>query len=125
MATTTIGFGVALIVLGFGGYLGTGADSVTALIPAFFGIILVILGLMARDPSKRKLTMHLAAAVGLLGFLGTVPGLMRLGAVFSGDETVARPNAVIAQAIMALLTGIFLVLCIKSFIDARRQRTNP
>ncbi|MGH9632550.1 MAG: hypothetical protein ACRD7E_29950 [Bryobacteraceae bacterium] len=125
MATTTIGFGVALIVLGLGGYFGTGSDSVTALIPAFFGLVLVILGMMARDPGKLKIAMHLAAAVGLLGFLGTVPGLMRIGAVLGGDETVARPNAVIAQAIMAVLTGVFLVICIKSFIDARRRRTTP
>ena len=37
-------FGVALIALGVIGYFGTAAVSVTALIPAIFGTVLVLLG---------------------------------------------------------------------------------
>ena len=41
--------------LGLGGYFGTGTSSLTALIPAAFGVGLTGLGVMARDAHKRKL----------------------------------------------------------------------
>jgi hypothetical protein len=121
MANTAIGFGAAFIALGVAGYFGTGQTSLTALIPAALGVVLLILGLIARDPRKRKHAMHAAAIVGLIGFLGAGRGLTKIGPLLSG-EPVDRPNAVIAQAVMALLSLIFLALCVKSFIDARRNR---
>ena len=121
MATTTIGFGIVLIVLGLGGYFGTDRVSLTALIPAAFGLLLVIFGALARDEKRRKLAMHIAVTVGLLGFLGTVSGLVKLPTLLSGGE-VARPAAVIAQSIMAVLMAIYVAMCVKSFIDARRRR---
>ena len=39
-----------------------------------------------------------------------------------GGEQVARPLATAMQSIMALLTLGFVILAVKSFIDARRQR---
>lgn len=122
MANTAIGFGVALIVLGVVGYFGTGAESLTAMIPAAFGILLVIFGLVARNPNHRRHAMHGAALVALLGVLGSGRGLPKILPLLSG-EAVDRPNAVIAQAVMALLCLTFVALCIKSFIDARRSRT--
>jgi hypothetical protein len=121
MANTTIGFAIALIVLGLLGYFGTGTSSPTALIPAAFGLVLLLLGVMARNPARRKLAMHIAVVVGLLGFLGSFRGLLSLPAVISG-EPVARQEAVLAQSAMAILMGIYVALCIKSFIDARRSR---
>ena len=121
MATTTIGFGVVLIILGLAGYFGSGMVSVTALIPAVFGLLLAIFGSMAKDDKKRKLAMHIAVTVGLLGFLGSVSGLFKLPALLSGGD-VARPTAVIAQSIMAVLMAIYVGMCVKSFIDARRSR---
>jgi hypothetical protein len=120
MANVAIGFGVAFIALGLVGYFATGAP--TALIPAGIGVILVGLGMMARDPARRKLAMHIAVVVGLIGFLGSARGLAQLGAVLAGDD-VARPAAVIAQSIMAILSLAFIWLCVKSFINARRNRT--
>jgi hypothetical protein len=120
MANTTIGFAVALILLGLLGYVGTGAESPTALIPAIFGVVLLVLGMLARSPQRRKLAMHIAVVVGLLGFAGSFRGLMNLGPLIAG-EPVARPTAVIAQSVMALLMGLYVVLCIKSFVDARRR----
>ncbi len=121
MATTTIGFGVVLIILGLAGYFGSGMVSLTALIPAAFGLLLVIFGAMAKDDKRRKMAMHIAVVVGLLGFLGTLPGLLKLGALLSGGD-VARPMAVVAQSIMAVLMAIYVAMCVKSFIDARRSR---
>ncbi len=38
MAKVCIVFGIVLCLLGLGGYFGTGRESVTALIPALFGL---------------------------------------------------------------------------------------
>ena len=109
-----------LIVVGFAGYVLTGGVSLTALIPAAFGLVIAIAGLIARDEGKRMHAMHAAVVVALLGFLGSIRGLLQIGDVFNG--TAARPPAVIAQAIMALLTLGYLVVAVRSFIKARASR---
>lgn len=121
MPTVSIAFGAALIALGLWGYFGTGTTSLTALIPAVFGLVLAACGASARNEKNLKMAMHIAAMVGLLGFLGTVPGLLKLPALLGG-EAVARPQAVISQSIMAGLMLVFVVLCVKSFVDVRRAR---
>src|SRR5687768_10485879 len=117
MANTTVAFGVILLVLGIAGYFGTGMVSLTALIPAVFGLLLLILGVIARDPNKRKHAMHFAAMVGLIGFAGSVGGLVKAFALLSGQQ-VERQNAVVAQAVMAILMIVFVAMCIRSFIEA-------
>jgi hypothetical protein len=121
MPAVTIAYGMLLIALGAGFYFGTGQESATALIPAFFGVLVVVCGVLARQERLLKHAMHAAAALGLLAFLGGLPGLLRAFALFGGGE-VARRNAVLEQAAMALLSLVFVVLCVKSFLDARRAR---
>ncbi len=126
MFKATVGFGIALIVLGLGGYLGTGRSSVTALIPAFFGLCLVIAGWVAsRGGAKVRMhTMHVAAVLGLIGVVApAVQALPKLGKLFAGEAE--RPVAIITQLIMAVLCAVFLVLCVKSFIDVRRTQDVP
>lgn len=120
MASTTIALGVVLIVLGLAGYFLTGASSYTALIPAAFGVVIALLGLVARDESKRRHAMHAAVVVALLGFLGSARGIMQLGGVFDG--TAARPAAIVSQTVMALLTLGYIVVAVQSFRAARRSR---
>jgi lysylphosphatidylglycerol synthetase-like protein (DUF2156 family) len=113
-------FAVIFVLLGVGAYLITGAQSWTALIPAIFGLLLAIAG----GVSLKNLQHggHFAATVGLLGFLGSVPGLLKLPALLSGAP-LERPAAVATQSIMAVLCLIFVALCVKSFIDARKARS--
>ena len=120
MPATTIALGAALIVLGLAGYVLTGAVSLTALIPAAFGVLLVLAGVLARNERMRMHAMHAAVLIALLGFLGSVRGLLRIGDVF--HATSARPAAIVAQAIMALLTLGYVVIAVRSFIQARRAR---
>ncbi|MDZ4798417.1 MAG: hypothetical protein SGI92_09665 [Bryobacteraceae bacterium] len=120
MANITIALAAALMVLGVGGYIGSGSVSPTALIPAAFGLLLLVFGVVARDPAKRKHAMHGAAMVGLLGVLGTASGLFKFFQMATGTP-VARPQAVITQAAMCVLCLVFVGLCVKSFIDARRS----
>jgi len=122
MSRTTIGLGIILFVLGLLGFFMTGMQSPTALIPAFLGIVFLILGIIARKESARKMSMHIAMIIALLGLIGTYSGLINFFVLITGGE-IARPAAVISQTIMALLLIYYLVLGIKSFIDARRKET--
>ena len=121
MANVTIWFGTALMVLGIVGYVGSGAASPTALIPTVVGAILAALGAVGRQEDRRALTMHVAAVVALLGFLGSAMGLVSLPDLLSGED-LDRPWAVGVQSIMAVVLAVYLVLSIRSFIAARRTR---
>jgi hypothetical protein len=116
----TLALGVALIILGLAGYFLTAAVSMTALIPAAFGLVIALAGLIARDDRKRKHAMHAAVFVALLGFLGSVRGVLQIGDVFNG--TAARPAAVVSQTIMAVLTLGYIAIAVRSFIRARASR---
>ena len=116
MAFTTIVFGLVLTVLGFAGYFLTGTSSFTALIPAAFGILLLVLGLIARSEASRKHAMHAAAAVALIGCVGALMTLLRTPA------GVRSAVALYSQLAMVVLTGLFVALCVRSFIAARRAR---
>ena len=120
MPQITIALGALLILIGVGFYFGTGATSVTALIPAFLGIPITIAGFVASRERWRKHAMHAAVLVALLGFLGSARGLLSLPALLSGAE-LARPAAVAAQSITAVLCLVFIGLAVNSFIQARRS----
>jgi hypothetical protein len=121
MPRITIGFGAALVVLGLVGYIGSGADSVTALIPSVFGVVFVVLGVVGRSDDRRALTMHLAALLALVGIAGSVTGLIDLPDLLAGND-VERPWAVAVQSIMAVALVVYLVFAVRSFIAARRTR---
>lgn len=120
MIKLTFIFGVIEIFLGLVAFLGTGSSHFTALIPSFFGILLVIAAAVARKDHLRKHAMHGAAMVGLLGAAGTFSSLLKIGALISG--TSERPVAVVTQLIFFALSVTFLVLCVRSFIAARKAR---
>jgi hypothetical protein len=128
MAPVSIIFGILLILVGAAGfgvsYQPDKPVPYTAFIPAAFGLVLAVLGMLARKDSLRKHAMHAAAMVGLIGCIGA--GIMaapKLVTMVSGGE-VERRNAVIAQTVMAGLCLVFVLLCIKSFMDARRRRSS-
>ena len=117
MTSTTRLFGLILIVLGVASYFLTGRTSVTALIPALFGAVLVVCALIARNESARRHAMHAAVAVGLIGAIASLA--RAIPAVMRGDAS--RP-AVISQLIMAVLLLIYVGLGVQSFIAARKAR---
>ncbi len=121
MAKVTIWFGAALIVLGIVGYAGSGAASPTALIPSIVGAVLAALGAAGMREERRALTMHVAAVIALIGFLGSAMGLASLPDLVTGED-VERPWAVAVQSIMAVVLAIYLVLSIRSFVAARKAR---
>jgi hypothetical protein len=123
MSRITLYFGAILTGVGLYFFFHTGASHPTSLIPVWFGLALAILGLLANSPDagKRKLYMHIAVTIGLLGFL--FPGFMAakdLTKAHSDNLPVAHPSAVHEQLLMAILCFIFVLLCVRSFITARR-----
>ena len=125
MPAITIIVGVMLILIGIGGYgyaASTGHASLTALIPAAIGLILAVLGGVATKENLRKHTMHAAVLIALLGFLGTVMGIPKAVSLLQGAQ-IERPLAAVSQTLTAILCLILLVFGIKSFIDARRNRS--
>lgn len=123
MPRLTIVLAVILIAIGVGFWLGTGMQSVTALIPAFLGIALNACGVWARREGSRAVAMHLALVIALMGFAGAVPGVLKLVKHLGGEES-AHPAALLAQTIVAALCLIYLILGVNSFVQARRRRNS-
>jgi hypothetical protein len=123
MARLTVTFGIVLILLGVFTFIGTGIHYPTSLIPCGVGILLCIFGFLARtgDLKRRMLNMHIAVAIGLLGFLGTVNGVYDYIQMSRGRQ-FAYPIAVEEKAAMAVLLLVYVILCVRSFISARRAR---
>ncbi|MEM9365416.1 MAG: hypothetical protein AAGD07_05430 [Planctomycetota bacterium] len=146
MEKLTLVFGLILVVLGVLGFVGSGSTSsdaegievstssetggnaegsersVTALIPAFVGIVLSICGILALNEERRKHAMHAAAMVGLLGTLaGVGRGAMGLGKFFSGDPSLNQRSFLFVW-LMAITCGLFVALCVRSFIAVRKAR---
>jgi hypothetical protein len=118
----TVVFGILLIALGLIGYFATDRVSWTALIPAIFGAVLLILGLLGYKEHLRKHVMHAAAMVALIGFIGALFRVVpHLPALVAGEH-IEHGRAVLCSAIMAGLCGVFVALCVRSFIVARRNR---
>lgn len=123
MAKVTLVFAVILIAVGLVGFITTGSIHYTALIPAVLGFLLCIFGALSFSPDagRRKLFMHINVTLALLGFLGTVMGLFQWFSMLAG-ATVKNPPAVESKAIMALVCLVYVILCIRSFIAARKAR---
>jgi uncharacterized membrane protein YeaQ/YmgE (transglycosylase-associated protein family) len=125
MAPLSILFGLLLIGLGLTGYFspttfgktGPEGTSPTALIPAAVGAILLICGLVViAKPQLRKHVMHVAAVIGLVGAVGGVMPVRRTNMDFEMASTVSG-------LLMILLCGLFVVLCVRSFVRARIARS--
>lgn len=129
MSKLAIIFGVLIALVGVAGYLAT--HFWHALIPIVLGVLLIVCGVVARteDVKRRMVAMHIAATLGVLGFFGTIPGLIALGGYLSGHQmneaagiTVGHRIAAEVQSATCILCLIFVLLCVRSFVAARRAR---
>jgi uncharacterized membrane protein len=110
--TNVVGF--ILIVVGLVSYFATDRASTTALLPAALGVVFLVLGLVAgRSEGSRRHAMHAAMLVALLGVAGS---FTRIGGLYDGEP------AAVASAITGIVCLVFLVLGIRSFMEARKAR---
>jgi uncharacterized membrane protein (UPF0136 family) len=134
LAKLTLVLALLLVALGLIGYIGTGSLHPTALIPTWIGLALGIGGFLAISPNerRRKLFMHTNVTIALLGFLGSAVEIVRsfLAARHGMDQAGApgtvsySPNFLIAlesKVMLAVLLLIYVALCVRSFIAARRS----
>jgi hypothetical protein len=96
--------------------------SPTVFIPAAEGLLLIIFGVVARSPAARMHAMHGAATVGLIGALASAVIFFRMMITASGGNDVVPASKWVSVGGMLVVSVGFVILCIKSFIDARRAR---
>jgi peptidoglycan/LPS O-acetylase OafA/YrhL len=124
MAKVTLVFAVLLVALGLVGYLGTGSAHPTALIPTWWGLALGICGFLAISPNekRRKLFMHVNVTIGALGCIGALVEAIRGYGAARSAGLDPDMKAFAAKLAMAVLLLIYVNLCVRSFIAARRSR---
>ena len=99
MPNLTIIYGIVLILTGFIAYFGTGQESVTSLLPSIAGIPIVIAGMVAVNPERRKIGLYVAVALVAILALGTLRGV---GILIGGDVNTA---SIINTALFLLSVG--------------------
>ena len=125
MPLLTCIIGILLTVIGLWGFLSSWA--ITALIPLFLGVPLLGCGIMGREGDLRRSFMHVAA---ILSLMGTFGGVFALTAPERPpekdkdwpDKMKIVKTATISKTLMTMLCFQHLVLCVASFILARRAR---
>lgn len=111
----TLGYGTFLLLWGVAISVLSSSNSITSYFPSLLGVPLMLSGIMTlRMPEKRKLWMHVAATFGLLCAIGGTRFFM----VMSDGINYAS-----GSMLMLLVTGTaYTVLCVRSFIAARKAR---
>ena len=97
------------------------ADGIRAKLPANAVLSTARGSALTEDAKKRMLHMHIAVTVGLLGFLGTAKSIYDFIQMLRGVQ-FPHPIAVQEKAAMSVLLLVFVILCVRSFINARRAR---
>ena len=119
MENISIFYGSFLIIWGVAISFISGSDSLTSFIPSFFGLpILIFSFLTVKYQEKKKLFMHIVVTFGLLVFIGgldVVRGILKNNLFENFYADLSK--------LMMLITGlIFTILCVKSFIFARKNK---
>ena len=122
MAKLTIWFGALLAAVSLGFWIGMGRVETAPLHPAGIGVLLIICGFFAtaENPKKRMLWMHIAVTLGLIGFLAT--GIRAVIQLSKGTAMSINPMGFEERVVIALICLIYVALCVRSFIAARRTR---
>ena len=104
---------ITLIAMGAWAYFTSDSPSVTALIPAILGVVLLVLNGGLRK--ENKTVAHIAVVVTLITLLGL--GMPLKGAIGRGDIL-----AIVRVSLSLLTTIAALIAFVRSFIAARKNR---
>lgn len=121
MVALTVTVGSLLTATGVIAWVVTSMSSITALIPAFVGVLMLLAGLIARrGEAVRRHAMHASMAIALLGALGSLMNVAKIGSLLDG--TAERPAAIVVSLIMFVALVVYLAFGIRSFVQARKAR---
>jgi hypothetical protein len=112
MAKLTQVVGAVLIAIGVIAYVATGFASVTALLPALPGLVIVVLGVIATRIEASQNAIYAALVVALLALLGSLQPLPGLA---DGEP------AAITSLLTVIVCAVYLALGARSFTQARRE----
>ncbi|KYH25013.1 hypothetical protein HAPAU_29650 [Halalkalicoccus paucihalophilus] len=116
--------GTALVALGVGAYVLSNFVSVTALIPAVFGVLIAVLGVVGYQRTDRqRLAAYGIGLLAVLGVLGSTRGIPDIIALLTGGA-VESTIATISQGTMIVICLVLLAAVIQ-FIRYTRTPTNP
>ena len=120
MENITIIYGIFLIVWGVAVTIFSDSQSITSLIPTIFGLTIIILSFLAKKfPNRKKLFMHIVVLIGFIIFLG---GLDLIRGLIQGNIFVNLWASL--SKFMMMISGLsFIILCIKSFIFNRKNKS--
>lgn len=121
MTRLTAIVGAALVLTGVLAFVLTATSSVTALIPAFVGGLMVICAAIASRPALHRHGIHAALVVALVGALGSLMNVVKIGQLLDGSAS--RPVAIITSLILFVLCAGYVALGVRSFVAARKART--
>jgi hypothetical protein len=124
MVLKTLVIAALLIVVGIYGYTSQdeakGPVSPTAAMPAMLGVALALCAVIAISPGKRKHAMHVVAVLALLGAVGSLYPVVKT--LVKGDDLVLNSPKVLTSLGSSLLCVTLLILCVRSFMTARKAR---
>ena len=120
MENITIIYGIFLVFWGVVVTIFSDSQSITSLIPTIFGLAIIILSFFAKKfTNKKKLFMHIVVLIGFIIFLG---GLDLIRGLIQGNIFVNLWAS--SSKFMMMISGLlFLILCIKSFIFNRKNKS--
>ena len=120
MENITIIYGIFLVFWGVVVTIFSDSQSITSLIPTILGLAIIILSFFAKKfTNKKKLFMHIVVLIGFIIFLG---GLDLIRGLIQGNIFVNLWAS--SSKFMMMISGLlFLILCIKSFIFNRKNKT--
>ena len=120
MENITIIYGIFLVVWGVVVTIFCYSQSITSLIPTIFGLTIIILSFLAKKiPNRKKLFMHIVVLIGFIIFLG---GLDLIRGLIQGNIFVNLWASL--SKFMMMISGLsFIILCIKSFIFNRKNKS--
>lgn len=121
MAKMTMVFGALLVAISLCFWLVMGTAQTAALHPAGIGVLLILSGALANteNAKRRMLWMHIAVTLGLIGFLTT--GIRATLELAHGFSSITNVAGFYERVVIALVCLIFVALCVRSFIAARRS----
>lgn len=102
--------GIALVVLGVGSWVLTDFASLTALIPALFGILVVGFASMGQETDRERLALYGIAAVGALGVLGSLRVVPDVFALLAGEGVDSIVG--VASQVAMIAIGLALVVLV-------------